>query len=414
MPKPRASSLEAATSRRKLHVAKRPVWIRLAPGIALGYRRNEGAGTWSVRVTGNGGQWIKRLALADDLEPAAPPAVLSYWQALEAARALARQQPDAPVDDSRPVTVAEALDRYELDLKARGASIYNARMPRRHLTPALLSKPVQLLGAAELKRWRDSLLGKMERASINRVLKCVRAALALAEAHDPRIKNAAERKIGLGGLPDAARARNVILADDQVRAIVAAAYERDRALGLYVEVLAILGTRPSQAARLTVADLIADKAPRLLVPRSGKGGSRNRMERKTQQVPVPITVALAHRLQAAAAGRPANAPLLLQSDGATWEAGSTAYRADMREVVAAAGLDPDVVTMYALRHSSIVRQLLLNVPIRIVAASHDTSVAAIEAHYSRHISAHSDDLSRRALLADAPMAADNVIALKGR
>ena len=31
--------------------------------------------------------------------------------------------------------------------------------------------------------------------------------------------------------------------------------------------------------------------------------------------------------------------------------------------------------MYALRHSSIVRQLLANVPIRVIAAGHDTSVA---------------------------------------
>jgi hypothetical protein len=69
--------------------------------------------------------------------------------------------------------------------------------------------------------------------------------------------------------------------------------------------------------------------------------------------------------------------------------------------------------MYALRHSSIVRALLLNVPIRVIASGHDTSVAAIEAHYSRHISAHSDELSRRALLQDAPLAG-NVVALAKR
>jgi hypothetical protein len=35
----------------------------------------------------------------------------------------------------------------------------------------------------------------------------------------------------------------------------------------------------------------------------------------------------------------------------------------------------------------------------------------IESNYSKHISEHSDDLSRRALLQDAP-AADNVIAIR--
>ncbi len=71
MPKPRASKLESATSRRRLPVAKKPVWTKLSPGIFLGYRRNAGPGTWSVRSTdGHGGDWIKRLGLADDFEPA--------------------------------------------------------------------------------------------------------------------------------------------------------------------------------------------------------------------------------------------------------------------------------------------------------------------------------------------------------
>jgi hypothetical protein len=146
------------------------------------------------------------------------------------------------------------------------------------------------------------------------------------------------------------------------------------------------------------------------MPKSGKGGSRNRVARKTQRIPIPITSALARKLQAAAAGRADGAPLLLRSDGTSWE--NVPHRKPMREVVAGIGLDPATVTMYALRHSSIVRALLLNIPIRIIAASHDTSVAMIESHYSRHISAHSDELSRRALLQDAPLAG-NVIAIAG-
>jgi len=56
------------------------------------------------------------------------------------------------------------------------------------------------------------------------------------------------------------------------------------------------------------------------------------------------------------------------------------------------------VTIYALRHSSIVRQLLANVPVRIVAVNHDTSIAMIERTYSRFIADHSDVLARKALL----------------
>jgi hypothetical protein len=57
-----------------------------------------------------------------------------------------------------------------------------------------------------------------------------------------------------------------------------------------------------------------------------------------------------------------------------------------------------VVTIYALRHTSIVRQLLANVPVRVVAALHDTSIVMIERNYSEYIADHSDDLARPTLL----------------
>jgi hypothetical protein len=54
--------------------------------------------------------------------------------------------------------------------------------------------------------------------------------------------------------------------------------------------------------------------------------------------------------------------------------------------------------LYALRHSSIVRQLLRGIPARVVAVNHDTSVTMLQRTYSRHIGDHSDQLTRGALL----------------
>jgi hypothetical protein len=42
-----------------------------------------------------------------------------------------------------------------------------------------------------------------------------------------------------------------------------------------------------------------------------------------------------------------------------------------------AGLDPDQITRYALRHSLIVRALLWNVPVDVVAQQHDTLEATL-------------------------------------
>jgi hypothetical protein len=67
-------------------------------------------------------------------------------------------------------------------------------------------------------------------------------------------------------------------------------------------------------------------------------------------------------------------------------------------VVEQAELDPNVVTMYTLRHSSITRQLLRGTPVRLVAHAHDTSVPMIEKSYSATIGDHSDTLYRKGLL----------------
>src|SRR5262249_42092537 len=212
--------------------------------------------------------------------------------------ALARRQEGAADDESRPLTVAEALDRYQADLRARGGDIYNAKRSRIHLPGSILSKPVALLGATELKKWRDSLAPKgRSAATINRTRTCLRAALELAAEHDKRIGNRREWRVGLRSLPDATVARNVVLGDATVRRIVAAAYDHDRALGLMVEVAATTGARPSEGARVQVTDLdlAGPSGPQLWIPRSGKGGSRNRAGKMLERRPVPITPALAAR-----------------------------------------------------------------------------------------------------------------------
>jgi hypothetical protein len=86
--------------------------------------------------------------------------------------------------------------------------------------------------------------------------------------------------------------------------------------------------------------------------------------------------------------------------------------ARFRPVVKRLGLDP-TITPYCFRHSSIVRQLLKGMPIRLVAANHDTSVAVIEKHYARFIVSKQTDAMTRATLIDHDPSSvqDNVIPL---
>src|SRR5262245_11455908 len=230
--RPRAARLETRTARLKLPVRRKPHdFTTISPGIALGYRRCASAGRWVVKVAdGHGGHWTKALGLADDFEDADGEHVLTWWQAQDKARALARGK---DTKSGRPGTVGEALADYERDLVARGAGPANARRVRSLLSPTLLVKPVALLTLRELRRVRDGLVAKgAKAASVNRDLKGFKAALNLAASHDERITNSAAWRTGLAALPDAHTARNVILADEQARALIVAAHAEDAALGL--------------------------------------------------------------------------------------------------------------------------------------------------------------------------------------
>jgi hypothetical protein len=171
---------ESRTARLKLAIRKKPYsGLALGGGITLLYRRNVGNGTWIVKApAGNGAYWTKRIAEADDYAEAAGSEILTYFAAQDRAKTLARggdsetASPDAPG--------SEALATYAEDLEARNADPCNASRARKHLPPRLLATPVASLKPKELKNWRDKLLDEMTPASVNRLVKGLRAALELA------------------------------------------------------------------------------------------------------------------------------------------------------------------------------------------------------------------------------------------
>jgi len=140
--------LETRTARLKLPILKKPYFVKIAPGVGLGYRRNRTAGTWVARAAdGRGGNWTQAIAAADDFEDATGTDVLNFWQAQERARAVARGGRDATEDSGKPVTVAQIIDRYETDLRVRGGDVYNAQRVRVHMPEMLARKTVALLVA---------------------------------------------------------------------------------------------------------------------------------------------------------------------------------------------------------------------------------------------------------------------------
>jgi integrase len=391
----RAPKIENRTDRLNLPSRRAPHGLtNIARGMRLGYRRVKGGnGTWVLECAdGKGGEWQKKVGVADDYETADGVHVLNFDQAAELGRAMARDTPA-----SRPGTWADALDDYEKDLATRGGNISNATHVRYHLTrsaPTLLTKPVALLTATELTRWRNELvaLSGLKLSSVVRLLKSARASLNLAANQDPRIQNRNAWRVGLGGLHDSYEPVDRVQGDAIVLRIVAAAYADDAALGLFMQVAAETGARASQIARLLVADLHDGREPKLLMPSSRKGRRRQITRR-----PVPISPDLAAQLKRVAKGRAADKPLLLRSDGSEWK--PAVLQIPFAAIAERLKLDE---TMYCLRHSSIVRALLAGVPAQLVASNHDTSLQMLQKTYARYISTYGDDVARRALLTATP------------
>jgi len=128
--------------------------------------------------------------------------------------------------------------------------------------------------------------------------------------------------------------------------------------------------------------------------------SRKGKDREPESRALSITQALATMLRARAIARGPKQPLFDR----IWN-----VAARFRIVLERLGLDL-TLTPYTLRHSSVIRMIRGNVPIRIIAFAHDTSVTEIERTYGRYLNDATHDLTRKVLLADsAPI--DNVIPL---
>ena len=140
------------------------------------------------------------------------------------------------------------------------------------------AKTVSLLTAKDLRQWRNSMVKRgVKTATANRVARSFKACLNLAAADDPRISDKAWRN-GLKKLPDNDNdVRNVILSDEQTRAVIAACYVDGEEFGRFIETLAGTGARESQLLRLEPADILEtddegnSAPPRLDLPSSRKG-----------------------------------------------------------------------------------------------------------------------------------------------
>lgn len=430
------SEIESPAKRSRLAPRKNPYWRGVSGGrggVSLGYRRvTRGAGAWVAKITVGGQRVEERIGVADDHD--APHGALGYKSAVTAALDWSRRQHEG-IEGRKETgaggkgpTVRSAVDAYVKVRKARSAREgRNAEgrlqahvLADKRFADGLLSK----LRASTIEDWRSRLplRGNEDRdlggagdvrsiapSTVNRLLNDLRAALnAAAVKHRRELPShlPIEIKVGTKAISVAAEARKQLLTDTQVRSVIDAAFEwpDEGDFGRLVLLAAATGARHSQLASLRIEDLqIAQR--RIMMPGSRKG----RSARARLPVTIPLAADVMERLLPATRSRDSNEPLLLRwayrnVGPLKWERDyrrpwGPAYEVDKAWAftIKRAGV-PDDTVMYALRHSSIVRGLRGGLPVRLVAALHDTSSEMIERHYSAYITDATEEIARRASL----------------
>jgi integrase len=414
--------ITSANSRAKLSPGLH--WKGIDPEVHLGYRKGRRGGVWLVRWRKATGYRQVPIGTADDVIKEGTldfkAAVKKARDQVATARIAAKAATDGPILTVRSAAETYVAERDARQSKRAGRHVrsdtahrlarYLLGQPARGKQGAIAAAPLatvalNALTEADLCTWRIGLPETLRDTAKQRLVSDLKAALNRAFAAnrkrlDPMMPSVIKYGLKAETSDDdetgSPSRENQILSDTQVSGLLRSAQQADAAsewngdLFRLIVVLAATGARFSQIARMRVRDY-QRAGSRLLVPvsRKGRGG-------KSGSIPVPVGRDVLDVLLPAVTGRANDEHLLVRwrykqvPGGIRWEPvgrGSWQTASELTrpwaEIRKLTGL-PEVIP-YALRHSSIVRGIRQGLPIRLVAALHDTSVQMIEKHYARWI-----------------------------
>ena len=351
----RDAKLETREARLKLKAGRRH-YRGIGDGLALCYRRTtQSYGTWTVRVRGDDGRYaLRAIGMADDHEKADAARVLSYHQANDAARSIAKEG----IPALAPLTVKQAAERYlEWYREHRKAYDETKATVYAHILPRLGDKSVRELTTPEIRDWLNRLaakpprrrtrIGKAQvygekaatddekrarRATANRVLSVLRAILNRTFEDELVPDDSAWRKVKPFKGADQAVVR--FLSPGEATRLVNSSPSRFRDL---VAAALHTGARYSELTTMTVADF--DNRTKSAYFRPAKSGPGRH---------VPLTAEGLALLKRLCAGKLAGALVFTREDGNGW--GKNHQVRPLAEACTKARIAP-AVTFHELRHS---------------------------------------------------------------
>jgi integrase len=394
--KARDERLDNRTVRLKLAPRAEPYWRNIQEGRAIGYRRLAGgkAGTWIARHYDPAeGRRYEAMGAADDMLDADGTRTLTFGQAQDKAREWFRQIERDAGRVVEPLTVKHAMADYLEDYVIRGGKALPdlKRTVNAHILPALGDQLVSDLTFAVLRSWHQKLAAaparlrtkvkakkanvrqaetvdakRARRASANRVLTVLKAALSLTYREGRVPSDDAWRRVAPFPKVDAARVR--YLTDPEAVRLVNACPGDFRKL---VTAALLTGSRYGELVALRAGDLDAGAA--VLHIREAKAGKPRA---------VPLTDDAARFFAAETVGKARTALVLSREDNGAW--GKSHQSRPLRDACTAAKIAP-VVSFHILRHTFASRLATRNVPMAVIAAALGNTEAMCARHYA-HLS----------------------------
>lgn len=422
------ANLGSKEARRKLDFSSgKPHWREIGNGLHIGYRRGRKAGSantaglWLIRVyCGDRTYRSATVATADDAQSAvdAVPGfaeldkrtVLSFQQVQGVAWEVKREgllELAAAEKAGTAFTVDRALDEYIEHLRRNGQQADDAEnRASYHIRGALGERAVEALTTSEIRDWLvgvaniddddDDDKARRRKATANRTLTILKAALNFAWRHDKVKSDAAWRKVAPYRAVGAARVRYLQVAEVQRLVNAATGDFRDLLQGAIQT-----GARYSELAALRVSDVNFDVGT-VHVRKSKSGKARD----------IILTEEGIGVFRRLAAGRSGD-ELLFMRDSVNGRVGwqKNDQQRPMMAAVAAASISPPI-TFHGLRHTWASLAVMAGVPLLVVADNlGHADTRMVERHYG-HLAA---SYKRDAIRAAAPrfgISGDNVVTLE--
>ncbi|MBI2778381.1 MAG: site-specific integrase [Gammaproteobacteria bacterium] len=354
----RSVKLETRTARLKLPIGSRN-FVTICEGVALGYRRTgEGFGTWQARIWDGTQYHYRKLGVADDHRDTNGVDVLSFIQAQDLARAFIEEITNPKVT-LRPVTVAEAVERYlKWYREHRRAYKETETTIKAHILPHFNNRLITEISTHEIRHWHNTLAAQPARVRVrtgakpaykdkpvtegqkrsrkstaNRILTVLKAILNKAFQDELIPDNAAWRRVKPFANADEPITR--FLTEAECTRLINTCRPDFRQL---VKSALFTGARYSELARLCVADVNTDTGMIYVSPEAKSGRGRH----------VPLSAEGLDFFKSQIAGRSGKEPVFTREDGTPW--GKNHYSRLLKQSCAIAKIEPEI-GFHELRHT---------------------------------------------------------------